>query len=91
MSILSPGAIAFLRSFKPRTQPLFSNGVLAEGFEGKMRRGDCTILPRTDGQYALVDERLPVGRRTVSLYPTEGAALRAIVIYVTPKGAENAA
>jgi hypothetical protein len=58
--------------------PLFPNAVLAEQFEAVAHNGPYRVLPRTDGRFALVDERRPVGQRTLQTYPTTREALVAL-------------
>ena len=70
-SILRPEVSAWLRKVGIASPPLFSNMVLAEGFAARNRRGPFSLLPRTDGRFALVDERLPVGARTVDTFASE--------------------
>lgn len=66
---LLPETVVFLRDLGKRVAPpLFANAVMAAEFEGRARRGHFTILPRTDGLFAVVDERRPIADRTVSIH-----------------------
>jgi hypothetical protein len=35
----------------------------------EIRHGAFRVLPRTDGQWAVLDERLPPGQRTIHITP----------------------
>jgi hypothetical protein len=59
-----------LKSARKDSPPIFTNLVMAETFDSLHRRGDLHVYPRTDGQYAIVDDRRPFGRRTIAIFKT---------------------
>lgn len=71
---LLPQTVAILRLVKPAA-PLFSNMVIAEAFEVRTRRPPYRVYRRTDGRFAVVDERRAMGDRTVEVFPSEAAAV----------------
>lgn len=73
----SPETRRILAAHRPAA-PLFSNQIAAELFDAKYTREPYKVLPRTDGGFVVIDERLEVGARTVSKHATPDAALQAI-------------
>lgn len=74
---LSHETVAVLREqakSRPR-QPLFSNIIAAELFEAEYTRGPRKILPRSDGRYAIYDERRAVGERSASVHDRLAGAI----------------
>lgn len=66
MSVLLPETVAVLRIARP-AEPLFKNQILAELFAERHTRGPLRVLPRTVGGYVVIDERRPVGNRTLEI------------------------
>ncbi len=77
MSLLQPATLAVLRAHRA-SEPLFKNAMMAETFDAAHTRGALRILPRTDGAFALVDERRPLGNRTLGAYQTADVARHAL-------------
>jgi hypothetical protein len=74
---LLPETVAALKGVKARA-PLFSNMIAAELFEPAHTLGDRKVYPRTDGKFAVVNLRLPVGGRTVSTHESIDEADKAM-------------
>jgi hypothetical protein len=78
VSVLLPSTLRVLETARKPGQPLFPSEFAAKRFEEQYTRGPLRVLPRTVGDYVLVDGRRPFGQQTVDTFPTLAAAAAAL-------------